>query len=109
MSTREHRPNKLNARQLQALQERIKARRKTKETLEQIGDAFGISYQAVCYHKRKMPPPVRFKPVPRQVDEAEVLRLYGIHMNQGTVAEILGVPSRTISRTIARMEWKAAA
>ncbi|KFG68688.1 hypothetical protein [Microvirga sp. BSC39] len=106
---REQRPNKLSARQREALYDRLRARRRTKETLEQIGNDFGVSYQAVCYHAKRLPPSIKFKPARRQVDEGEVLRLYGIHMNQGTVAEILGIPTRTISNMIARMEWKAAA
>ncbi|MBB3020679.1 DNA-binding XRE family transcriptional regulator [Microvirga lupini] len=101
---REQRPNKLNSRQAREVADRLKARRQTKETLSAIAQDYGVSHATIAYHEKKLPPAIRFKPVPRQVDEAEVLRLYGIHMHQGTVAQILGVPSRTISRTIARLE-----
>ena len=101
---RERRSNKLNARHVREITERLKARRKTKETLEQIAADYGVSHQAIAYQAKRLPPAVRCKPPRRQIDEAEVLRLYGIHMHQGTVAEILGIPTRTLSRVIARLE-----
>jgi hypothetical protein len=109
MSAREQRPNKLNSRHIKELNKRLTARRKTGETLTEIAAAFGVTHQTVAYHASKLPPSVQFKPVRPQVDEAEVLRLYGIHMNQSVVAGELGVPLKAVSRALARMEWKAAA
>lgn len=105
---REHRPNKLNALQIKKINERLKAMRKTRETLEQIAADFGVSAQTVGYHAKKLPPEIKFKPVSKEIDEAEVLRLYGIHMNQTIVARELGIPGRTISHILARMEKAAA-
>lgn len=106
---REQRPNKLNARQVRELKERLKARRKTGETLTAIADDYGVSHATIAYHEKKLPPAIRFKPVPRQIDEAEVLRLYGIHMHQGIVGRELGIPTRTIGNILARLEGTEAA
>jgi predicted DNA-binding protein (UPF0251 family) len=106
---REHRPNKLNSRQVREVNERLKARRKTRETLTAIADDYGVSHATIAYHEKKLPPLIRFKPVRVEVDEAEVLRLYGIHMSVSAVARDMGVTHQTVARALSRMEWKAAA
>ncbi|MDG2570634.1 hypothetical protein P7L87_24040 [Vibrio parahaemolyticus] len=77
--------------------------------MQAIAADFGVTYQTVNYHAKKLPGPIRYKRIRPQVDDAEVLRLYGIHMNKGTVAGELGIPLKAISKALARMEWKAAA
>lgn len=104
---RDRRPNKLNSPQLKKLNERLMARRMTRETLEQIAADFGVSPQTIRYHEKKLPPPIRYKPVP--LDEDEVLRLYGIHMSQAAVGRVLGVSEDRVSRILARAEQRAAA
>ncbi|WP_262027127.1 hypothetical protein [Microvirga sp. Mcv34] len=108
MSTRERKPNKLNSLRIKSLNERLAARRQTKETLTQIADDFGVTLQTVAYHAKKLPPSIRFK-ASQQLDDAEVLRLYGVHMSLKLVAQELGVSSPAVSKALARMEWKAAA
>ncbi len=94
-----HRPNKLTNKQVEWIHQNL-----GKVPQRAMATRFGVSQNAISYQATKIKPRFRYKPQKRKVDDAEVLRLYGLTMSPTAVARELGVTPDTIHRTLKRLE-----
>lgn len=99
---REHRPNKINNLQRQA----IRRRRAQGENIAVLAAEFNVSTLAIRYHTKDIKPK---KARYLAEYEDEILLMVGQGYSQTAIAKHFGVSPGAINKALARMEWKAAA
>lgn len=99
-------PNKLNALQVKE----IRRRRMQGETAKSLAEAFGVTPATIRYQTKGIKPRlIKYMRNWAQIDEARVLMLYGLGYSQSEIARQMNAHPSTINKTLARLEWKAAA